>query len=264
VPPPLRAAAGDMPLAWVYLSNWSENVPGPIGHCWSLAVEEQFYLLWPLVVAMSRPRRLLQICGSLAVAALGFRIGVRAFGLSHEIAYENTLARMDALALGAAASVLVRDPTAVARLMPRLRRALWPALVVLAACWGFGSARTGAVTQLVTYSLLAIVFAVLITLGVTEQARGGGRLSTFLSARPFRVFGKYSYAIYVVHLPLHTYVSHVLLADWFAYRGAGRYVAVQIGYAVVMTGLLLGLAMLSYHLFEKHFLRLKRFFSTAA
>jgi peptidoglycan/LPS O-acetylase OafA/YrhL len=260
VPAPLRVASGAMPLAWLYLSNWTADVPGVIGHCWSLAVEEQFYLLWPIVVASSSPRRLLQICVGLAVLALGFRIGVRALGLSPEIAYQNTLARMDALALGAAGAVLLRDPAAVARLGPRLRPALVLALLPLAASAAFGMARIGAVTQIAGYSLLAIVFALLIALGVLEQARGGGRLSSVLSARPLRLFGKYSYAIYVFHLPVHTLVSQVLLADWLTYRGAGRYLAIQIGYALVMTGFLLGLAMLSYHLFEKRFLRLKRYF----
>jgi peptidoglycan/LPS O-acetylase OafA/YrhL len=264
VPAPLRADAGAMKLAWVYLSNWTEDVPGVIGHCWSLALEEQFYLLWPFVVAALSPRALPRFCVLLAVVALGFRIGVRAFGLPPEIAYQNTLARMDALALGAAAAALLRDPPSVSRLAPRLRPALIVATIGLAATAASGLARIGLVTQVAGYSLLAIVFTLLIAVGVIEQAAGGGRLSGALSSRPLRLFGKYSYAIYIFHLPVHTFVSKVMLADWLAYRGAGRYVAVQIGYALVMTALLLGLAVLSYHLFERHFLRLKRYFSTAA
>ena len=38
----------------------------------------------------------------------------------------------------------------------------------------------------------------------------------------------------------------------------------ELAYALAMTGLLLGLAMLSYHLFEKHFFKLKKYFATAA
>jgi peptidoglycan/LPS O-acetylase OafA/YrhL len=45
-----------------------------------------------------------------------------------------------------------------------------------------------------------------------------------------------------------------------AFRGEGRHLAIQLAYAIVMTGVLLALAMLSYHLFEKHFLKLKRYF----
>ena len=261
VPPLLQADARAMPLAWIYLSNWTTHVPAPIGHCWSLAVEEQFYLVWPFVVAALSAPRLLRLCFVLAALAFGFRIGVWTLGLSPEIAYQNTFARMDALALGAAGAVVLRDPAAVERLAPGLRRALMLAAVAVVVAAIFGLVRTGPVTQIGGYSLLAIAFALLISVGVIEQAAGGGRISAALSARPLRLFGKYSYAIYIIHLPLHIFVSKVLLADVVAYRGANRFVAIQLAYAIVMTGVLLGLAMLSYHLFEKHFLKLKRYFN---
>jgi len=260
VPPLLQADPRAMPLAWIYLSNWTLTVPAPIGHCWSLAVEEQFYLVWPFVVAALSAPRLLRFCFVLAALALGFRIGVWTLGLSPEIAYQNTFARMDALALGAAGAILLRDPAAVARWAPGLRRALLVAGVAVAIAAILGLARTGRVTQIAGYSLLAISFALLIAVGVLEQATGGGRISAALSARPLRLFGKYSYAIYIIHLPLHIFVSKVLLADVVAFRGEGRHLAIQLAYAIVMTGVLLALAMLSYHLFEKHFLKLKRFF----
>ena len=261
VPPLLQADPRAMPLAWIYLSNWTLAVPAPIGHCWSLAVEEQFYLVWPFVVAALSAPRLLRFCFVLAALAIGFRIGVWTLGLSPEIAYQNTFARMDALALGAAGAILLRDPAAVARWAPGLRRALLVAGVAVAIAAIPGLARTGPVTQIAGYSLLAISFALLIAVGVIEQAAGGGRISAALSARPLRLFGKYSYAIYIIHLPLHIFVSKVLLADVVAFRGEGRHLAIQLAYAIVMTGVLLALAMLSYHLFEKHFLKLKRFFS---
>jgi len=260
VPPLLQANPRAMPLAWIYLSNWTLTVPAPIGHCWSLAVEEQFYLVWPFVVAALSAPRLLRFCFVLAALALAFRIGVWTLGLSPEIAYQNTFARMDALALGAAGAILLRDPAAVARWAPGLRRALLVAGVAVAIAAILGLARTGPVTQIAGYSLLAISFALLIAVGVFEQAASGGRISAALSARPLRLFGKYSYAIYIIHLPLHIFVSKVLLADVVAFRGEGRHLAIQLAYAIVMTGVLLALAMLSYHLFEKHFLKLKRYF----
>jgi peptidoglycan/LPS O-acetylase OafA/YrhL len=263
VPPLLRADAGAMPLAWIYLSNWTVKVPAPIGHCWSLAVEEQFYLLWPFVVAASSSPRLLRICFGLAVLALGVRIAVLASGLSPEIAYQNTFARIDALALGAAGALLVRQPAMLRRFAPGLRFALVAAALSLVGCAAFGLGRTGAVTQIAGYSLLAIVFALIIVVGVLEQAAAGGRLSATLSSRPLRLFGKYSYGIYILQLPVHIFVSKTLLARWLAYRDGGPYVFIQLVYSAGMTALLLGLAMLSYHLYEKHFLRLKRHFPAA-
>jgi peptidoglycan/LPS O-acetylase OafA/YrhL len=263
MPPLLQADLGSTKLAWIYLSNWSADGPAVLGHCWSLAVEEQFYLVWPFVVAVLSARGLLRFCFVVAALAFGFRIGVWVLGLSPEIAYENTLARMDALSLGAAVAVLLRDPAAAARLAPKLRAALIVATLALAATAAFGMARTGEITEIAGYSLLAIVFALLIARGVIEQAAGRGRIAAVLSARPLRFFGKYSYAIYVFHLPLHILVSRVLLADQLAYRGGGRYVEVQLAYALAMTGVLLGIAILSYHLYEKHFLKLKKYFAAA-
>jgi peptidoglycan/LPS O-acetylase OafA/YrhL len=263
MPPLLQADLASTKLAWIYLSNWTTEGPAAIGHTWSLAVEEQFYLVWPFVVAVFSARGLLRFCFVVAALALAFRAGVWVFGFSPEIAYENTLARMDALALGAAAAVLLRDPAAAARLAPKLPSALIVATLALAATAAFGMARTGEVTEIAGYSLLAIVFALLIARGVIEQAGGGGRIAAVLSLRPLRFFGKYSYAIYVFHLPLHILVSRVLLPDQLAYRGAARYVEIQLVYALVMTAVLLGMAVLSYHLFEKHFLKLKKLFPTA-
>ncbi len=64
---------------FVYLSNWSwlfyGGLPG-LGHVWSLAVEEQFYTLWPWVVLGSRPRALAGICIALVVVAFGARLGL--------------------------------------------------------------------------------------------------------------------------------------------------------------------------------------------
>jgi len=71
-------------------------------HFWSLAVEEQFYLLWPLALHRMRPERVLRLCLGICVAAFGFRTAMRVAGFSSECVYEFTICRMDALAMGAA------------------------------------------------------------------------------------------------------------------------------------------------------------------
>ena len=93
-----------------------------LGHCWSLSVEEQFYLLWPFAVRFLGERGLVRLCVGVAVASLLLRVGLRAAGANPELAYELTPARADALALGALAAIAARRSDWLTWLEPRLGR----------------------------------------------------------------------------------------------------------------------------------------------
>ena len=87
-----------------YVTNWSVINGGTTGvtdHAWSLAIEEQFYLSWPLLVAIA-PRRLVPI----ALAGIGAGLAIRTFTSSELDGYFSTFARMDGLLLGCLAAVL--------------------------------------------------------------------------------------------------------------------------------------------------------------
>jgi len=79
-----------------------------------------------------------------------------------------------------------------------------------------------------------------------------------LRAPPLRLLGRYSYAMYIFHKPLHDLLGKPLLQSLGWYEHAGP--ALATGYIVAGTLATLALAMLSYHLFEKHFLGMKRWF----
>jgi len=95
-----------------YVTNWAVIGGGTTGvtdHAWSLAIEEQFYLSWPLLVAFA-PRRLAPI----ALAGIGAGLLLREFATSELSGYFSTFARMDGLLLGCLAAVLgVRGSRAV-------------------------------------------------------------------------------------------------------------------------------------------------------
>lgn len=258
VPPLLRGEPGQMTLNWVYLSNWRLSGPTVLGHTWSLAVEEQFYLVWPFVVRAFAGRRLLRACLTLAAVSLLLRIVLRAWGADPQLVYQNTFTRMDALALGAAGAAAVRDNDLLKWLEPRLGKILAISSVTLAVVAARGLGRTTALTQTAGYSLLAIVFALVVLRAVLDQARGGG-LVRFLSWAPLRSLGKYSYGIYILQLPLQIWVSTVLLPNLLAFKGDLRYVVVQAVYFAVMVVVAFGLAFALYHLYEKRFLALKRY-----
>jgi len=246
---------------WTYLANWVE--PGGRGvasfpHFWSLAVEEQFYLVWPFVVRAVAPARLLRLSLGLCVAALAIRIGLRATGADPAAVYMWTICRMDALAAGAAVAVWLRLPGGPAALERR-----WRALSTAAALLGVaafvvtrGLPRTSLGTQTFGYSALVVLFAYLLLAAVRGEAQG--RRARLLGAPVLRSIGKYSYAMYVLHTPIHRLISPWLLAWW----GGGPVSAARaVGYMVTATVVTYLGALASYHLFEARFLALKRHFA---
>ena len=111
--------------------------------------------------------------------------------------------------------------------------------------------------QTVGYSLLTVAFMLPVAAIVAEHLTGPRLLSRVLSNAGLRSFGKYSYALYVVHQPLNL----LLGKPWLAAHGyLDPPLWVGLGYLVVLTAASYLLAFLSFHLIERHFLQLKRFF----
>ena len=105
---------------WLFIVNWTNAAPYGFAHFWSLAVEEQFYMFWPVIVHRLAAPRLFKVCVYIAMLALVIRSVMVFSGASSWAVYNATTSRLDALALGGAGACLVRIPVARTWLASRL------------------------------------------------------------------------------------------------------------------------------------------------
>ena len=246
--------------AWIYLSNVKMGVSGVssvsmhLQHFWSLAVEEQFYLVWPfLVLALSR-RGMMRAC----VAGFALAIGAR-YVLTPYFAgpVERLMpGRLDALAAGSWVALALRGTIDVERARVRALLVLrWSAAalgVVLLTTTLQLTTRRAELGSL-AIALGAVLFAATIA---TVVLSGDGRCARTLSRRAPRFLGRYSYALYVVHQPLILLLLRTTLFQRPVDAGASR--MPMYGELLVATAALsVSVALVSWHGLEKHFLRMK-------
>lgn len=259
LPEELQKTSHNQVWLWTFLLNWSapygRTVAG-FGHFWSLAVEEQFYLLWPFVIAWCSPRKVLWMGIAVAVISLGCRWALALGHFPQDALYMFTVSRMDALALGASATALLRIPHARSVIERRTSHVATAAAIILASVFFIthGYSAYDARSQSYGYTLLAAGFA-LCTLVAAVPASGLLRpIVRGLEWPPLRRVGRYSYAMYVFHLPLHVFfggpVLHRMVGPHPTHAQAFVYIIASMGVNFMA-------AAASYYLFERHFLRLK-------
>ncbi len=257
----IAADPGLEPWFWLHVSNWAtafgRDVP-PVSHFWSLAIEEQFYAVWPLVVLLTPPRRLAGVCAAVAGASAAARFAAGAAGAPAEALHRLTIFRIDALAIGGFVAAVAVDPGLRRRARSRLRGIGLASVAVLAATLVAGRGATSPVMTGVGYTLFAIAYAVLV-FAAFDAAGSPTWLATRLRSPILRAFGKYSYGIYVFHYPVS------LVAVGLARKaslGASPAAATGIWILSVGAGIAIsyGIALVSWNLYEKRFLAWKRAF----
>jgi peptidoglycan/LPS O-acetylase OafA/YrhL len=228
-----------------------------VGHLWSLAVEEQFYFLWPLVVFLVKDRsRLIQIAGSVILGALLLRLAMLGAHMPHFFIYAFTLARADSLMIGAVVALLYRGGSTMQwRLKVFALWALPVSVPILVWMWvaGFGLSWDSGRLESIGFTTIAAASAAILILSLTSPRFEGAANLPVL-----RWLGKYSYGIYVLHLPAVLCLMNSPLGAGFLRSHPGAIWGLIPSLAGETVGI--GLAYLSFRFYESRFLRLKRFF----
>jgi peptidoglycan/LPS O-acetylase OafA/YrhL len=245
---------------WFYFSNWYgpfHPVEGSVSHFWSLASEEQFYLLWPFVIHRRSAEWVMRLCLAIAVASLLLRIVMLLAGTPIQAIYQFPVTRMDALALGGAAAAAFRIPSVASWVLNRRRFLLGASAVSLiaGAVISRGYYFIHPLTQSLGYTFLAVAFALLVAAAAAADHLGQGGWLGVLRWTPLRKVAKYSYAMYVLSVPLHFLVGKPVLAA----LGWSPSDSSIVAFTYILVGMALSYlaAVASFHLLEVHFLNLK-------
>lgn len=246
--------AADAPWYLAFLGNWQIVWNGQIPRSaaqilWTVSIEEQFYLLWPLLIAFVSPKRLGWMCGALLVIGQVTRWLMVASGSPFYAIHFHTCVQFDAIAWGGLLAVAVRNG-AFANWPVLVRRGLLLGGVMLAVITQryLAEDKPFAAWPMAAYPLFAI--AALMT--VAGAMRSSEQESSWLT-HPWLVrLGKISYGLYIWHL-----FAIVLTYKFGWCRPQSVWTSL---YALPMT---IAMAEISYQWIEKPFLRWKEHFSRA-
>ncbi|MCU1452085.1 MAG: putative acyltransferase [Acidimicrobiales bacterium] len=212
------------------------HAPSPFTHTWSLAIEEQFYVIWPIVVIgllrlRSRPRIIMQAAVVAAIASVALMIGLHVtHTVSDNSLYLSTPTRLAAIAMGAAlAAWQVKHPHAA---RPSTRYAIEGLALVSVAFLAFMWSRTELTSSFLYSGGLALcgLAGTVILLAVTHPRPLV--LAPVLRLSPLQALGLISYGLYLWHWPIFVVVSsdRTHLHGWALF---GVQVALSLAIAVL-------------------------------
>jgi peptidoglycan/LPS O-acetylase OafA/YrhL len=254
-PDELATIRGDALATIGYFANWRAiftsrdywalfRSPSPLNHTWSLAIEEQFYLVWPLLVAglvrgcshRIASRRLLVVSVGLAIVSLAWTLAIFDPANPSRV-YFGTDTRLASILVGAslAAWLALRGPVRSTRARAGLEVVAVASLVFLALAF---TRLSGSSDSLYRGGLFACACAVALVIAASVHP-SRGPVGRVLSFRPFCALGLISYGVYLWHWPIYVVLdeSRVHLTGW-------PLLAVRVGVTLVI-------AVISYRVIEQ-------------
>jgi peptidoglycan/LPS O-acetylase OafA/YrhL len=191
---------------WFYISNWLLSVKtgwvhgAGINHFWSLSIEEQFYLFWPLLVYLTRRKGFIYLCILFIIASAGLRNILFLFNVPHDALYLMTISRADSLAIGGLIAALIRNDIGK-RL---LEYATIPAFIIVISVLSIGMFINKSANPYLSffstigYTLIDLISGILIIFVLSDFMM----FKNIFSLRILRFLGKYSYSMYIFHFPV--------------------------------------------------------------
>jgi peptidoglycan/LPS O-acetylase OafA/YrhL len=247
---------GDVRQVWPYWSFMQNNAYAIFGHefnfftpTWSLAIEEQFYLCFPIIVGLLPLRsRLLVALTAFIATSIVFRALAFFLPLSspEDFRFSFTLCRLDGLSIGATIAVLLRD--ARWRLYLEKRRGWFAMAIPVLALGALAEAKWQGVLGPLLYTWFSLLYGVILLVAVL-----GHPLTTLLRARFLRFLGDISYGLYLLHLPVMGLITAVLWSSDLNYLEPRPIICTVLGVAASVL-----LALASFRLMEQPILRAVR------
>lgn len=267
--PQLDRGAGEQtqslwPFFLLYQQNWLYISKSRLSlfpmFTWSLAIEEQFYFLWPALLYFLKKRALVSMGIGIMLSSILLRLILMLPFLKianvEGFFYYGTITRFEGLILGGLIAVAFYDND---KWKARLIRWAWPALIISLGLFTIisitGTPSPTSDNELLTiwgYTLLALISGALIILITNEPNKSIIRL--IFGNKVMMFFGKYSYAMYMFHVPILIILMEII---WKTGRQNGW---VWLLYIVISFSLTIMFSLLSWNLLEKHMLKLKKYF----
>jgi len=243
---------------YLYLQNLFPHLTIPYGlePTWSLAIEEQFYLAWPLLIFVLRKKALAITLVCFSILSLALRIVGYEHGASLKFIHNFTLCRLDSIAFGSLAALWLRSQGCTKLLWGR--RAVQFIAVgligVVAARIFFHDQST-----VISYTFIAIGFTGILGIALISDA-DRSLLGKFLSSRWLRYTGKISYGLYLLHMPIF-----LALTEFARARPPilGSRTLNNVVGAVAQVSAAFLIASVSWRLLEAPLLRLKSYFAVS-
>ncbi|MES1214926.1 MAG: acyltransferase [Bacteroidota bacterium] len=245
---------------WLYAQNWLYVTMPPeqnnlLLHLWSLAIEEQFYIVWPLTILLiKRPKFLLSIVLTLLVAIMVTRSLLwvtNSDGTSFFNLYIFT--RIDGICLGCALAL-------IRKMKPDFIRLNTGIIILLFSALNFGFFFLNRLHSFsfpyypfIGYTTFAILFMILVDEAVSNNS---GWISIIFTNPILKFLGKISYGFYLIHWPVYRFVYPVLYS-WCQQHCSQNITFAQFFGAIIATCLGFLLSIVSYYYYERRFLRIK-------